>query len=459
MRLLSFTCIDLNGYLTFEISLKRDVSFLIGINGSGKTSALKAIMALLGPDIDWLMNAKYNMIAVYLEFEKRKIQIQCSRPAEQKDIILFSFIEKNNTLEAKLSESEYRSSLRQHDDYFRDEDGDLVRIRENRFEASDSIEAFAAVRRIPTPIFLGLDRTTLPTAGGRSLPRTRRPGPPRRPHASLRTFLDESVAQAESIAVDAMRRASLLRSRRAGQLREDILLTLFSDVKSEGSALPRTRDLQRFERTRKSLTSAFKVIGIDQNRISKSIEPFFNELNKAASHLVAHKTVDDVLGSKSTEELQKNFFAWISMGPRLGLILKIEELVSKFNEDETAIFKETNSYISIVNSFFRDSRKEIKFSEDSSLAVYLASGVDADVYYLSSGERQLFVLITTLMFNEDHRKSNVLIIDEPELSLHIKWQDMFVDSLLRANPSTQLIFATHSPSIIGSRDEDCVDLA
>lgn len=458
MRLNKFSCVRMNGYLSFEISLKRDVSFLIGINGSGKTSALKAIMALLGPDIDWLMTAKYDSISVQLECEKRKIEIQCERPVDQKDLIEFKFIEGKTSIEASLSELEYRASLRQHDDYFRDEDGDLVRIRENRFEAPDNIEAFAAVRRLPTPIFLGLDRTTLPTAGGRANQRIRRPGGPRRPHASLRTFLDESVAQAESIAVDAMRRASLLRSRRAGQLREDILLTLFSDVKSEAITLPRTRDLQRFERTRKSLTTAFKIIGIEQNRLARTIDPFFDEITKTASHLVNHKSVQDLFSAETSDELREKFFSWISIGPRLSLIRKAEELVSKFNDDETIIFRETNSYISIVNSFFRDSKKEIRFGEDSSLTVSLASGVDADAYHLSSGERQLFVLITTLMFNEDHKNSNILIIDEPELSLHIKWQEMFVDSLLAANPSTQLIFATHSPSIIGSRDQQCVDL-
>lgn len=88
----------------------------------------------------------------------------------------------------------------------------------------------------------------------------------------------------------------------------------------------------------------------------------------------------------------------------------------------------------------------------------LPSGESASIYYLSSGERQLFVLITTLMFVEDRKQANILIIDEPELSLHMKWQEMFVDSLVAANRDVQLILATHSPSIIYDKDSYCVDL-
>ena len=125
---------------------------------------------------------------------------------------------------------------------------------------------------------------------------------------------------------------------------------------------------------------------------------------------------------------------------------------------ERQLFERRDSYLAIMNSFFEDSNKVLYFEEDGSLRLRLPSGENASVYYMSSGERQLFVLITTLMFVEDEKQASILIIDEPELSLHLKWQEMFVDSLRAANSNVQLILATHSPSIILDNEQYCVDL-
>ena len=57
-------------------------------------------------------------------------------------------------------------------------------------------------------------------------------------------------------------------------------------------------------------------------------------------------------------------------------------------------------------------------------------------------------------------RSPIFIIDEPELSLHISWQEIFVDALLKASPDTQFIMATHSPAILAKneRKQFCEDL-
>jgi predicted ATP-binding protein involved in virulence len=58
-------------------------------------------------------------------------------------------------------------------------------------------------------------------------------------------------------------------------------------------------------------------------------------------------------------------------------------------------------------------------------------------------------------------KREIFIIDEPELSLHLGWQELFVDSITTSSPETQFILATHSPSIVGSieNEELCIDLS
>ncbi len=457
MKIERFQCTNLNSYLDFDLHLEGNVSFLIGINGSGKTSVLKAIMALLGPDVDWLMNAKYQHISVSLLHDEKTISISATRS----DVgMLFEYIENGNSQPFTLLEAAYKGSIQKSEDYVHNEDGELIRIRETRSELPDNILPIQSVRRLPTPIFLGLDRTSLPT-GPNARTRQRRYGQPRTTHASLRTFLDESVGQADLLATEAVRQAHLIRARRAASLREQILLSLFSEDSGGDNdvVLPRQQDIRRYEKARKSLKAAFSILGIDADHVDSSIDPFFSNVIGLATSLSKHKSLDEVISAKADSDLRRDFYGWMATRPRLALIEQVDGFVTNFNESEAQIFRHINKYLGIMNSFLEDSNKKLSFREDNTLQVKLPSNAAADVYYLSSGERQLFVLITTLMFSDEQRRANTVIIDEPELSLHIKWQEMFVDSLMQANPDIQLILATHSPSIILDRDDACVELS
>lgn len=68
---------------------------------------------------------------------------------------------------------------------------------------------------------------------------------------------------------------------------------------------------------------------------------------------------------------------------------------------------------------------------------------------LSSGEKQLLRICLEVLAAE----SNSVMVDEPELSMHVDWQLILVDSLLRINPDCQLILATHSPEVMADIDE------
>ncbi len=71
--------------------------------------------------------------------------------------------------------------------------------------------------------------------------------------------------------------------------------------------------------------------------------------------------------------------------------------------------------------------------------------------FLSSGEQHELVLAYRLLF--DVEPGSLILIDEPELSLHVSWQQMFLPDLERISRTAELDFliATHSPTIIGNR--------
>ena len=53
----------------------------------------------------------------------------------------------------------------------------------------------------------------------------------------------------------------------------------------------------------------------------------------------------------------------------------------------------------------------------------------------------------------DSSERDLILIDEPELSLNIKWQNELVPLLMESAPNSQIILATHSPSIVNDHIE------
>ena len=77
-----------------------------------------------------------------------------------------------------------------------------------------------------------------------------------------------------------------------------------------------------------------------------------------------------------------------------------------------------------------------------------SSGDEFDINELSSGEKQLF--LRTLAIKMLNPENSIILIDEPELSLHPKWQQKIVDVYRKIGENNQIIIATHSPHILGS---------
>lgn len=75
---------------------------------------------------------------------------------------------------------------------------------------------------------------------------------------------------------------------------------------------------------------------------------------------------------------------------------------------------------------------------------------------LSSGEKQFFIMLSEALLERDQEV--VLIVDEPELSLHITWQSRLIKDIQKLNPNVQMILATHSPDIIQSKKQNIIQM-
>ena len=133
--------------------------------------------------------------------------------------------------------------------------------------------------------------------------------------------------------------------------------------------------------------------------------------------------------------------------------LRIKQVVefAKVNEKE----KEKNRhnkdlFIEIINDFFKTSGtdKKISISKEGEIN-FTTHNRDIKLKDLSSGEKQIIITFASYIFGIEDNTSGIYIVDEPEASLHLEWQSMFVESLLKSKKKIQLIFATHSPELIG----------
>lgn len=98
----------------------------------------------------------------------------------------------------------------------------------------------------------------------------------------------------------------------------------------------------------------------------------------------------------------------------------------------------------IVNDLFRETGKTIKRDQNE---IYFDSyGETISPYKLSSGEKQMLIILLTVLVQT--RKPFVLFMDEPEVSLHVEWQQRLLDLLIDLNPNIQIILTTHSPAVI-----------
>jgi len=132
------------------------------------------------------------------------------------------------------------------------------------------------------------------------------------------------------------------------------------------------------------------------------------------------------------------------------MLLKIIESAEKPNPTLEAITK----LIQIFNEHLYGNKQLVVDHEKAFIS--LGNGKFHELTELSSGERNLLSILTLFLIIGNDR--NFLMIDEPEISLNIKWQKDFLPLLSRINSKAQIIVASHSPSIANSNSNYLVEL-
>lgn len=174
------------------------------------------------------------------------------------------------------------------------------------------------------------------------------------------------------------------------------------------------------------------------------------------------------------EQLRKEVLQLADSLARVGLFQEEdpEQQVSDYPRDELLILlavrevyrvtkvrlqrlTELRSDLELFSSFLNErfSSKRIVLSPDSGIEVELPAGEGISPSKLSSGEQQLLALAYELLFETE--PMSVVLLDEPELSLHVAWLKGLLGAFLEMGAIRQLQFviATHAPAVLAGHLE------
>lgn len=110
-----------------------------------------------------------------------------------------------------------------------------------------------------------------------------------------------------------------------------------------------------------------------------------------------------------------------------------------------------DKFFDLINMLFASTGKKIEI-DDRNRVIFKKGRTTIQMEKLSAGEKQILLLLFTLFLMEN--QPNVILLDEPEISLHVEWQDRLIHLMLDINPNCQIIMTTHSPSIFADGWED-----
>lgn len=459
MRLLSFKARNVHGYLDFNIDFRDDVTFLIGINGSGKTTAVRTIYSIMTPIFINLAFTSHEEAKLVIEHDDKVITI-FSRSHEGR--VTISTSETLGELEIPpfvmpVAEPSYR---------FNELSSAFYRgIRQKQSEN----EVFRLLNKLPTPMFLGIERkSSVANVSRPGYPAARRTSAPSNGRKNIfgGTLLD-SLDDAAELAWLKYREIQVEEDKLKDNLRNALIMRAFDFIDARQGATeiayPSKKEREVVNRQRNSVRNTLLSLGISEDDVGRGIDPFFERMNSIIQKLPKDPSRFEnwwLLRHNNENEDEKEreaTFNWVVNKWKFDRIGELADEIDEFVSTSRKLYAPIDEFLKMINLFFEESKKKIVVDRYG-MRVAIGDMKPRDLDTLSSGEQQLVVLLTHLAFNPAAKKANVLIIDEPELSLHIAWQEMFVDALMKASPTTQFILATHSPSIILDRDENCQDL-
>lgn len=188
------------------------------------------------------------------------------------------------------------------------------------------------------------------------------------------------------------------------------------------------------------------IIAIRKNGKKISASSFKNDrqYNLVSTFDVPSKSDNGSALDQQLEKLESEYAYYLSdLSKQLSDIIRTAGKVEM--EDMRQIYAQNDLFIDIVNQAFANTHKVVD-TEQSKLQFKLDGEILENNKRLSSGEKQFLIVMLTVLLQR--RAESILIMDEPEISMHLDWQRELLNNLKKLNPNCQIILATHSPGVV-----------
>lgn len=218
---------------------------------------------------------------------------------------------------------------------------------------------------------------------------------------------------------------------------DELLEDLASQVQSD---LKNVDDKSLSERILKADITAFKINGekMPRNLFSQKCKVDYISTFDMPQSEVGPSYLDRLL-----VDLERDYAYYLSdLAKRVTqtIVEKGNIEIDRFDE----IYKQNNLFLSIMDEAFSVTGKEIDTSQ--SKLSFKIDGRTLDSKSLSSGEKQLLIIMLTVLLEKN--EEFILLMDEPEISMHFEWQRKLISNIISLNPNCQIILTSHSPAII-----------
>lgn len=451
MKINAFSVTKLHGFLDIELAFNDDLTIIVGRNGSGKTSALSLISDMLRLDITAIRRIPFHAATLSLEHPALGSISVFAENNEQAKLVSLKIADEIVSLPLDLPPELYSQSSRIQASLFLQDVFEFGGAgARGAARGVDIKKWFAMANKFGDAArltFVKLDRTIVAID----------------PDGIERI---ESVKSrgGKPVSTDPIDEVMRVTTQKYGEYKNkveeiknnafDRLLQLHFEPVQQVSARSKTSQAQ--------LRTKLQQL---RRRVEKSAlladSPSFQDTAKKFFESFSELLFEDAVENRATKRAGRRSLQEESAQILLNLKeTQLENLIQIFEQEQEQAqqaYAPIKRYLDSTMKFLRESGKSLEF--DSSLqlgfTVPSASAFDREeavrrrgLKELASGERQVIIVLTYLAFLTG--ENAIFIVDEPELSLHLRWQGYLVEALNRLRPETcQIVIATHAPEIAG----------
>lgn len=396
-----------------------DVNIFIGRNGTGKTTFINLLQAVISVDLELLYSLQFEKIIINLKTGKKKRKIEVEKLGDNlmyKEIHYKIGAKKYSLPIIPERELKYlgKRSGRINPRFYRE-------VQEIRGTLKKLINvSYLSVSRDNTNEFRENRREDFTNV--------------------IDVRLEELIGDLTTYQLQLETDLSKL----SKGFQEDVLRSMLFNEEFDYVKVnePVTLDIRRIGI---GLKQAYRGLGILDSQTDQAIDRHIEAIKKAANSI-----------NESVKDKDKGVYPNdVTPLTLLRRTRKMNELSAELETNKKRIFERLDDFINLLNEFHDTKYFSLQDSKTGGITV-IKDETEIPLVQLSSGEKQLIILLTEALLQKG--KETLFIADEPELSLHIEWQRKVISSIRKLNPNSQIIVATHSPEIVGKFKDSIINM-